>query len=66
MAALSTGLWIVCGLAVAGTLFLLWVLYHFILESRSERAGQRVMVNLLSRQRFEDVVMLPGPGFSIR
>ena len=44
---------ILCGLAMSGVVFLLWVLYHFILESRrAERLGrQRITVNITAPQR---------------
>jgi hypothetical protein len=47
MIVLSIGSLIVCLLAMAGMFFLLWVLYHFVCESR--RAGRpRVTVNIVS------------------
>jgi hypothetical protein len=44
---------ILCGLGVSGVVFLLWVLYHFILESRRpERRGRHgITVNILLPQR---------------
>ena len=44
---------ILCGLAMSGVVFLLWVLSHFILESRrAERLGrQRITVNILLPQQ---------------
>ena len=44
---------ILCGLAMSGVVFLLWVLYHFILESRrAERRGRHgITINIMAPQR---------------
>jgi hypothetical protein len=50
MAVVSTGSLVVCGLAMAGALFLLWVLYHFVLESRQSTRA-RITINIVSLRR---------------